>query len=174
MEFLEVNSVEELGKAVASYQAHLEAIKDRLPPEAYEFATASWHYDPSDHRSLHDSWIEELAIREAPAVIRNELHKSPMSIDAREWTIDVRLLGPYHDGHTVLQYRGVRAYRLDGKTESDQRGPRWRGHGDWLVDEVRLANSGAVLHEILFASGSRWLIECESITYSTTIPPIHG
>lgn len=41
-----------------------------------------------------------------------------------------------------------------------------RGHGDWLIDEIRLSDRGLVLHEILFSSGARWLIESEDIEYT--------
>jgi hypothetical protein len=74
----------------------------------------------------------------------------------REMRIAVRLLGAYHDGHLELSYSGVRSYSLSGKVQANPK----IGHGDWLADEVRLSDNDLVFHEILFSSGSRWLIEC--------------
>ncbi len=39
------------------------------------------------------------------------------------------------------------------------------GHGDWLIDEVRLSEREFVLHEVEFSHGSRWIIECEDLIY---------
>jgi hypothetical protein len=173
VEYLKLEgSLDELGEAWSRYTKYLAGVKDRLPSDVYEFALAPWHYDPADHRSLHDSWVEELTVVEAPAVRADDFHEGPIAVDVRQMAIHVRLLGAYHDGHTTLWYTGVRRYELEGVTEVDERGPRMRGHGDWLLDEVRLAPSGAVLHEVMFASQSRWLIECECIKHSTTIPPL--
>jgi hypothetical protein len=38
-------------------------------------------------------------------------------------------------------------------------------HGDWLADEVSLSPNQHVLHEILFRSGARWMIESEDIHF---------
>jgi hypothetical protein len=72
--------------------------------------------------------------------------------------ISVRLSGAYYDGHLLLDYSDVKTYSLEK--------PKTRAaHGDWLVDEIRLSENGVVLHEILFNSGSRWLIEAADISY---------
>jgi len=129
------------------YGEYLESLRHRLPTSAFEFATAAWHYDTSDHRSLHDSWLESMTISEPAQGERHEI---------RPIEIQVRLFGAYHDGHTTLRYREVIAYSLDTPAEF-KLPPFGVGHGDWLRDEIRLSERGYVLHEIEFSRGSRWL-----------------
>jgi hypothetical protein len=74
------------------------------------------------------------------------------------------LLGAYHDGHIKLVYTKVRSYDLTIGPKREAQAQR--GHGDWLIDEIRLSDRELVLHEILFASGARWLIESEDIEYT--------
>lgn len=140
------SNTEEVETALADYRKFLESVRPNLPPSAYDFASASWHYDHSDHRCPHDSWVESLAIREPSGGTRQE---------KREVEVVIRLLGAYHDGYLELLYPGVRSYSLGGETPEEPK----IGHGDWLVDEVRLSPKNLVLHEILFRGGSRWLIE---------------
>ena len=141
--------IAELLERSKGYREYLQSIKDRLPPSAFEFATAAWHYDHCDHRCPHDSWVESLTIGEASK--EGRLHD-------RSFYISLRLLGAFHDGHILLSYTDVQNYLLDN--------PRTLGgHGDWLVDEIRLAETGLVLHEVLFSTGSRWLIQAKDISY---------
>ena len=138
-----------------AYYRYLESVKDSLPPDAFSFATATWHYDFSDHRSPHDSWVESITLREPSS---GERHQH------RKIEITVMLLAAYHDGHIVLAYQDVRSYQLTALPSSNST-PLRNGHGDWLIDEVRLSESGLVSHEILFSSGARWLIESADIQY---------
>jgi hypothetical protein len=141
---------EEIKKAIAAYHAYLESVRDKLPVSAYDFAAAEWHYDYSDHRCPHDSWLESFQIHEPSTGDRHQ---------EREIGIVIRLLGAYQDAHLELSYSKVRSYSLSGKTPVRPGG----GHGDWLSDEIRLSEQGTVLHEIVFGSGSRWLIECADV-----------
>jgi hypothetical protein len=135
------------------YREYLESVREYMPRSAHEFATAPWHYDTADARSLHDSWVDFLTIREPAQGERREI---------RSLEIEIRLLGPYHNGKTVLVYRNVQSYSLNtpfGLVSP----PHEVGHGDWLCDEVRLSERNHVLHEIEFSRGSRWIIECADI-----------
>lgn len=136
------------------YARYLESIRDRLPAPAFSFATGSWR-TPEDHRSLHDSWVEFLNLSEPSTGERHE---------RRSLQIEVRLLGPYHDGHTTLRYLDVQSYSLETPYEFKSL-PLGVGHGDWLNDEVRLSERGFVSHEIEFSRGSRWLIECRDLEW---------
>ena len=142
----EVSKVFERSKV---YREYLRSVKDRLPASALEFATAAWHYDYSDHRCPHDSWVESLTIDEPARGGR---------LEARSLRISTHLLGAFHDGHLLLDYADVQMYSLENpKTRS--------GHDDWLFDEIRLSENGFVLHEVLFSNDSLWLIEAKDISW---------
>src|SRR6185436_736288 len=148
-----LNSYEEWQSQWLRYCEYLESIRNDLPPGAYNFATAPWHYDFNDPRSPHDAWVDELVIREPASGERKE-HRS--------LEIIVTLFGAYHDGHIELTYTAVQDYSLVGGKKSGS------GHHDWLYDETRLSDRGLVLHEIEWSSGSRWLIECGDVSYKWT------
>jgi hypothetical protein len=137
---------EDVAIAFQAYTAYLESIRHALPESAYEFATARWHYNYSDHRCPHDSWLESLTISEPASGNRREI---------RHVEIGVRLLGAFHDGALELSYPGVCSYSISGNA----------GHGDWLTDEIHLSEKNMVHHEVLFSNGSRWLIESKDIHF---------
>jgi hypothetical protein len=155
------SSYEELRIDWARYQRYLEKIEHDLPPNVRAFAKASWHYDLAHHWCLHDSWVEELVIKEEP-------RDDTKSI--RDLAIHLRLQGAYHDGDISLAYSGVREYELS--LAADQVPVPHRGHGDWLIDEIRLSARKLVVHEILFRFGGRWMIECADIQHATSIPNV--
>jgi hypothetical protein len=141
----EVSNLLEQSRA---YREYLQSVKERLPLSAFEFATAAWHYDYGDHRCPHDSWVESLTIDEPARGGR---------LEDRSLHISTRLLGAFHDGHLLLGYADVQMYSLES--------PKARaGHGDWLVDEVRLSENGFVLHEVLLSNDNRWVIEAKDIS----------
>lgn len=144
-----------LAAKMESYRQYLESARSSFPPNAFDFATAAWHYDFSHHQSPHDAWVESVTIHEPSSGDRQQ---------HRNLEITAVLLGAYHDGYIQLAYDAVRSYEFravaDAQSTSSQ-----RGHGDWLIDEIRLSNSNLVIHEVLFSHGGRWLIECEDIRY---------
>jgi hypothetical protein len=143
---------EEIESAFARYHAYLESIRRKLPASAYDFASATWHYDHNDHRCPHDAWVESVLIRESSSGNR---------YGKRQLEIVARLLGAFHDGYLELSYPGVRSYALSTEIKRTAT----VGHGDWLVDEVCLLDNNLVLHEILFSNGGRWLIESSDIQF---------
>ena len=58
-----------------AYYEYLESVRDRLPADAFSFATAAWHYDFSDHRSPHDSWVESITVQEPSSGNRHQHRK---------------------------------------------------------------------------------------------------
>ncbi len=142
-----------LSSRFAAYQEYLKSVRTKLPPSAYEFAVAEWHYNPEYHECPHDAWVESLVISEPFSGERRE---------KRKLEINLRLLGAYHDGYIDLKCKDVRSYSLETPLNKM---PLGVGHGDWLTDEVRLSESGFVLHEVEFSRGGRWLIECGDIIY---------
>jgi hypothetical protein len=137
------------------YTTYLDTHQHQFPAAAYAFATASWHYGGDDSRNLHDAWVEDVRVWE-PALGTQRDHRSVR--------ITIRLLGPYHDGMTHLTYPIVYAYTFD-KPRNESFRADVVGHDDWLVDEVRLTHDGHVVHEIIFASAARWVIECSDIEW---------
>ena len=142
--------------AFEAYMSYLRENKARIPRSAYEFATAQWHWDSQDFRCPHASWVEELAIREPEA--EETRHD-------RKLEIHLRLLGTYHNGYLEIHYVDVHSYALNSSAARSHPRHAGQGHGDWMVDEVRLSHEGLVTHEIEFAGGARWLIECADIKY---------
>ena len=114
---------------------------------------APWHYDEQDHRCPHDSWLEALIISEPSSEVRCEI---------KSINILIRLLGAYHDGYLELRYENVRPYSMAGNAPEPTLHGIF-GHGDWLIDEITVTDSGSVVHEILFRRGDRWKIESEEI-----------
>jgi hypothetical protein len=134
------------------YRKYLDEVRGRLPAQAQAFAEADWHYDHRNHRCPHDSWVDVVTIEEIASGDRSEV---------RSLEIKVRLLAAYHDGHILLRYDGVERYSM---TRVPKRGRPTVGHGDWLMDEIRLSDEGLVAHEVIFSEGGRWLIECADVT----------
>jgi hypothetical protein len=135
------------------YRDYLSRIAKKLRQATREFALAEWHYLPTDHRCPHDAWLEAVTLRE-PVVSEAASH--------RRLEVSVRLLGAYHDGHLELRYENTISYCLDFPAY-DLRNQVNQGHGDWLVDEIRFSERGKILHEIEWANGDRWYIECDDI-----------
>jgi|GEM_PF-2876441 len=108
-------------KKFDDYFSYLESIKEKLPQEAFDFATAPWRYDFNDHRCPKDAWVEYLNITELSSGERRQ---------NREIEIRARLLGAYQDGYLDLIYKGVKSYTLSSNSI-------W--HRDWHRDEIRLS-----------------------------------
>jgi hypothetical protein len=137
---------------LAEYRAYLERVAARFPPGAYAFATASWHYDPSDHKCPHDAWVDSVGVVERGTGSRAEV---------REVDMTIRLLGAYHDGFLVLRYVGVCGYAMEA-LDTGTGTHRQRGHGDWLVDEITLTPDGNVQHEAIL-SAAKITVRCVDI-----------
>ena len=134
------------------YRAYLERNRSRFSRGAYELACSSWYYDFRDHRCPHDGWLESLVIRE---------RTNAAAEGERSVSIEVKLLGAYHDGYIVFTYPEVFSYDFglhDGQG----------GHRDWRYDEFRLSDGGHLIHEVEWSGVSetgRWLIEASDIAY---------
>jgi hypothetical protein len=142
--------------AFRRYRHYLAQNASSFPPSAYDLATSDWYFDPQDHRSPHDAWLESAVLEEIASDGRQSDRISSLKI---------RLLGAYHDGHIEFVYPNVRAYTLDMASSA-------RGHGDWRFDEFRVTDSGRIIHEIEWAQSSgtgRWIIEASDVFY-TWIP----
>jgi hypothetical protein len=122
-----------------------------MPPGALAYAAADWHWNPKDPRCPHDAWIEFVTMQESTSGKR---------FWVGELNIKARALGAYHDGHFEISYSSVASHCFERQASPSSFG----GYADWLTDEVRLSESGKVVHEILFVGG-RWIIECDDLRY---------
>lgn len=140
--------------AFEQYRAYLASNATTFPSRAHALATSEWYFDPHDHRSPHDAWLESITIAEPATGTRSE---------RRVTSIRVRLLGAYHDGFIELFYPQVIRYSLASRSSV-------HGLGDWLYDEFRVAPGGHLIHEIEWAGiprdeGARWIIEAPDIEF---------
>jgi hypothetical protein len=136
------------------YPEYLEKMRGSLPHGAFAFASADWHYSFEDHRCPHDGWVESLQLIERQEGDRYENY--------RRLEMHVRVLGAYSDVYLDLHYKGV--YR-SSIVVLPPGGYADHGHGDWLIDEVRLSVRRKVIHEVLFVRG-KWLIECDDLIHT--------
>ena len=141
--------------AYRRYREYLEQYKKVFPPSAFELATSDWYFNPENHRSPHDAWLESLVISEPAHGDRNEI---------RETSIRIRLLGAYHDLKLEFFYPKVFSHSLISNECI-------RGLGDWRYDEFTLNEKGHVVHEIEWAGfrrepGSRWLICASDVQFN--------
>lgn len=133
-----------------AYKRYLEENRELFPPEAFAFASAEWHYDTSFHNCPHDAWVESCEILESASSYHPKL---------RQTDIQLKLLGPHHDGLIEISYENVSGYSLNlSPRESEVNSLR-----DWLVDEVRLTKAKRIVHEIVFWMDGNWQIECQNI-----------
>jgi len=151
MSYLLVNdeneTLEEFLLRYKKYYDYIETVKQAMPQAAYMFAIAPWHYNHNDPRCPHDAWIETIKVREIASGSRSQI---------RSTEIFIRLLGAFHDGYIEITYEKVVNYSIIQNTPD--------GHGDWLLDEIRLSEEKIVIHEIIFVGG-RCMIVCEDIIY---------
>jgi len=155
MEYLgiqENDSYDLIGQKHQAYERFLLDNKGRFPAEAFDYAIADWHYDPQDHRCPHDAWVESLCISET-----RQDGQSKSKLSAR-----ILLLGAYHDGQIEISYSDLTEYNFSLHQEASSK----HGHGDWLIDEIRLSENGRLIHEIQFWPGSTWVVECVNLSYS--------
>ena len=130
------------------YEDYLKAEGHRMPPGALKLALSADWYDFTFHTCPHDAWLEECRIIES----------DPGEESPRNCSLEVRLLGAYHDGWIHLRYPRLFSYSLQSsKCE--------RGMNDWLYDEFRLSDNGHLLHEIEWADGGHWLIEANDVEF---------
>jgi hypothetical protein len=145
--------IRDLSSEATSYQQYLQyldSVKQKLLPSAYEYGAASWHYDLSHPKCIHDAWLRTLAIEEICA-------ETPQSSN-----ISATFLNAFEDRLLSFSYRDVVHYKLStpGKIQA---------HGEVYFDEVRLSDQMNVVHEILFMNDIRWVIECKEFSFGDTL-----
>ncbi len=137
------------------YRTYLQSIREKLPEHVFLFAANPQHFDLSSHSSLHDSWLEQLTVRENAKAVRNEI---------RNLEIDILLVGPFHDRQIHLHYADVKQYSCSMPPND-----RCATHGDLFTHEIRLSEAGLIVHELEFVQGAVLIIECADIIHSEKI-----
>jgi hypothetical protein len=122
------------------YWAYLESARLQISPHIFAFASNPENHDLTSPNSLHDSWLESWNVEE----ISDEARKRSIQIRAK-------LLGSRHDRQIHLTYGHVRHHSIVSEGKS-------AGHGDLLIHEMRLAEPGWYIHELLFSEGSTFLV----------------
>lgn len=145
---------DENGYILDEYLNYLREEGKKLPTGAHQFAFQDGHYDIQHHDCPHDSWLEDLVVKELSSGERR--HKRRIQIVAK-------FLGSFQDGYFELTYADVTSYSLN--FELDQGRKLNRGHGDWMIDEVTMIGANTVCHEIEFRDVGTWKILCSDLHY---------
>lgn len=138
--------------AFERYRAYLAEQKCRFPKRAYALATSDRYFSFDDHRAPHDAHLQSITLCESKPV--RGKRSLPVSIR-------IRLLGALRDVLIEFSYSGVIAYSLSANELLN-------GHCDWRYDEFRVSESGRLIHEIEWWSGSqsaRWVIEAADVQH---------
>jgi hypothetical protein len=139
-----------------TYKHYLHSIQHKMRPHTRAFALADWHYNHEDPRCPHDAWFESLTLSTA----HNDARHEDTSLG-----LVARLLGAFHDGHIELHYHNVFSYSFDFPSAQRYESTTQRKHSDWLIDEIRFSDRGKIIHEIVWASDARWIIECDNVEH---------
>ena len=137
------------------YREYVEANRARFPLAAYDLIASGLLLDALDHRCPHDAWLEWARFEEPSQGDRHEI---------RSLSLRVRLLGAYHDLYIELFYPQVFSYTMSNPSSE-------AGHFDWRYSEIRMSDSGNVIHEIEWAgppgAEARWIIEASDVQFTT-------
>ena len=139
------------GMSLQEYSAQVDLWKDDLPTSAYEYAKAAWHYDMQDARCIHDAWLVSCVFREASL---QKPHAKPAGFD-----IDISFLTGLEDRVLKFSYKNIIQYSLESPSQSQT-------HSQVYFDEIRLSERKIMIHEILFMSNARWIIESNDFSFS--------
>jgi len=111
------------------YKAHLEAIRDRIPPQLFRL-------DRGEPYSLHDALLREMKFdAEGGELI--------LVLDVEDGQLDWRRLS--------LNYKKIRSFDSYADPDVGLGGPHGYGHLGYT--EIHLAPSGDIEHRLLFSPG---------------------
>ena len=126
------------------YWTYLSSVRAKMPPHLYSLAANPENHDLKSPNSLHDAWLERFELVE---------------LRRRNLQINLCLLGPQHDRHINLSYKGVMNYGIHNPDKFIAPHTLDKGHGDLLVHEVTIIDEGLFSHELLFSKGTDIYIE---------------
>jgi len=136
-----------------AYFEYIRSVRTRMSDKAYSFASNFDHYRLDSRVSLHDAWVQSFQVSEVALGERRQ---------TRKLAIELTLLGPYHNSVLRLSYSDVRSYTTDVRVEDAGN----IAHGDIAMHELIVdLETGNLRHEIQFATGSIFRIECGDIEF---------
>lgn len=135
------------------YLGYLQKNSHCFPSGAKRYVRLPYLFDLSDERCPHDSWMENVIIKEEAHGERSHL---------RNTVIEANFKGSYHNGCFKITYNNVFNYEISMLDSSSRRD--CSGKGDWMVDEV-IFDNGKIIHEIMFSKFGAWRVVCEDIDY---------
>jgi hypothetical protein len=141
--------------SLQEYLTYVESCQEKLPVAAYDYAKASWHYDMTDPRCIHDAWLLSFTIKEA-SLERPER-------DPERFEMEISFLSAFENRVLNFAYKDVIQYRLETPAQI-------HAHSEVYFDEIRLSAQDNVVHEILFMSNVRWVIEARDFVFSCVQP----
>jgi hypothetical protein len=143
----------------SKYPQYLESIRDRLPPGALTYAAAPWHYDFYHERCSHDANLLSLTLT-GSSLPESRAGGHPGSLE-------LKLVGSHRNGILRFLYAGLGQLVLSNVRTVDDL-------GDVLVDEISLAETGLVVHEIVFENATLTIETAELTSYWEPIDPHDG
>jgi hypothetical protein len=142
-------------KAFRDYRAQLDAMKNRLPANAYQFFSEA---------DIHDGELLEFRVADGS-------RPAPLGEPAQRWNsvgghpvrAKLAVLDAYHRIVWYLEYRLVRRVVVDFPGDEPIFNHEDGGFGDWGYHELTDAGDGFMRHEVLFRSGATLLVEFRDI-----------
>lgn len=128
------------------YFNYLKSIRDQLSAPTYDFFSDIERYAGDSGKSLHDAWVDKVNVVQGDAG-RNE-----------DFSINIVLIGPFHDRRFSIVYSGVRGFDL--RHCGTRRRP---GRQDLLAHELRMNAEGKIEHLIDFDDGLCIYVVCDSL-----------
>lgn len=138
------------------YASQLDRLKDRISADSFNFFKAA---------DIHDGELMSV-------VVIDGSRPAPLGEPKSRWrrsnefpvTVKLTILDAYDRDLWEIEYRQVRRHLLDYPTSAPLFYRDGEGFGDLGYHELTDAGDDFLSHELLFATGSRILIEAKQIT----------
>lgn len=135
------------------YFAHLESIKQSMPPALHAFASDESRYELQGPKTLHDAWIEGMSSRIGYQQASNAIESARIDLHLRQ------ALG----GMMRMSYGGVSGWSFNGTPD------RWPDRAvDLLVHEFDLAPNAMFVHRFAFDRGVSLEIVFRTFSFEET------
>lgn len=127
--------INEIERRYYAYKEYIVRNKHILHESLVELVESDWYFNWVDHRCPHDSWVKKI----------NICH------DLSKVSIEIELLGAYHDLKLFYRYEDVFCYSIINEGNSKEI--------EWDIDEFMLFEGGVTGHSIRFTNDVNWLIK---------------